>query len=120
MPERKRADFLRQLDGMTAHDRTESTTAAAELRNACRTVTSTAGALLLVHFLAGAVDLRTALGFMRAALTLGELPIHATLNEILARLQAENRVGQFDRTRFLTFERDDLEFHHSLPCSADA
>ncbi len=94
MLERERTHLLRQVDGMAAHDRTEGATTAAELRHAGGTVTSTTGALLLVHLLAGAPDLGAALGLVRAGLTLGELPVNAALNQILARLEAEDRIGR--------------------------
>src|SRR4029453_8241501 len=95
------APLLRQGEGVRAHHRTECTATAAELRNTGRTVTSTAGALLLVHLLAGAPDIGAALRLGRAGLTLGELPVDAALDDVLARLQAENLIGQLDRTGFL-------------------
>src|SRR6266702_7878329 len=104
MLESKRADLLRQVGGVRTHHRTEGTTAAAELRHAGRAVTSTAGALLLVHLLAGAPDLGAALGLVGAGLTLVELPLHATRNDVLARFQAENLVRELDGAGGLAFD----------------
>src|SRR5580765_6350947 len=104
MLERKRAHLLRQVGRMRANDRAERTATAAELRHARRAVTSTAGALLLVHLLAGAPDLGAPLGLVSPGLALVELPLHATLDQVLSRLQTEDRVGQLDRAGFLAFE----------------
>src|SRR3954447_23296274 len=96
MLERQRAHLLRQVGRMRANHRTERTATAAELRHAGRAMTSTAGALLLVHLLAGAPDIGAALRLVRSGLALVELPLDATLDDILARLQAENLVGKLD------------------------
>src|SRR5262249_30655009 len=74
-----------------------------------------AGALLPVHLLAGAVDLAAVLDVVGAALTLGELPAHAAMQDVRPRLEAEDRVRQFDRTRRLAVERHDLELHVRRP-----
>jgi len=66
--------------------------AAAKLRHARRAVAGAAGALLLVHFLAGAVNLRAAKRLMRAGLPLGELPAQHAGDEVLARIEAEDRL----------------------------
>src|ERR1700749_920800 len=79
MLERQRAYLLRQVGRMRTNHRTEGTAAAAELRHAGRAVTGTAGAFLLVHLLAGAPDIGTALRLMSAGLPLVELPLHASL-----------------------------------------
>src|ERR1700733_9106770 len=104
MAKRQRANLLRQGKGVRTHHRAERTAAAAELRNPSRAVTCTAGALLLVHLLAGAPDIGAALGLVGAGLTLGELPVDAALNDILARLQAENRIRKLNRASFLAFK----------------
>ena len=70
-----------------------------------------AGALLLVHLLAGTPDVGTPLHRMGAGAALGELPDDAALDEILARLQSEDVVGQADRTLGLAVERRDFQFH---------
>src|ERR1700750_572922 len=105
---------------MAAHDRAEGASAAAELRHARRAVTSTAGALLRVHLLARTPDLAAILGLVRAALTLGELPVDAALNDVDARLEAENRIRQAGRTSLSAFERGDLQFHITHPPSQPA
>ena len=57
MTECQRADFLRQINGMTTWLRPESLTTAAPLRHRLVAMTGAAGALLLVHFLARHMDL---------------------------------------------------------------
>src|SRR5580704_17534167 len=70
MTTRQRANFLGQSKRMRARPRAERTAAATELRHPVRSVTCTAGALLLVHLLAGAPDIGAALRLVRAGLTL--------------------------------------------------
>src|ERR1700754_4571437 len=117
MLERERPHLLRQVGRMAAHPRTERTAPAAELRHAGRAVAGTAGALLLVHLLAGAPDLGAALGLVGAGLALVELPLHATRNDVLARLETEDLVRQIDRTGGLAFEGGDFQFHLTRPPS---
>src|SRR3954452_7839112 len=100
---------------MAADHRTEGAATAAELRHTGGAVTRTAGALLLVHLLAGTPDIGAALRLVGAGLTLGELPIDAALDQILARLQTENGVRQLDRAGVLAFKRGDIQFHLTRP-----
>src|ERR1700754_2635418 len=97
MLERERPHLLRQVGRMAAHPRTERTATAAELRHAGRAVTGAAGALLLVHLLAGAPDVGAPLRLVRAGLALVELPLHAARDDVGARLEAEDGVGQLHR-----------------------
>ncbi len=113
MAQRQRADLLRQADFVAASMRTERTAAAAEQIDARRTVAGRTGALLPVHLLAGAVHVGAILHLMGAAPTLGELPHHAAMNEISARLEPEYGVGQRDRAGFLAVEGGDFEFHYA-------
>src|SRR5882762_4022444 len=83
-------------------------------------MTRRAGALLPVHLLAGSIDLGAVLDVMRAALTLGELPAHAAMQDIGPRLQAKDRVRQINRTRRRAVERYDLELHFRRPPSRPA
>src|SRR6202171_3040105 len=115
MTKRQRANLLRQSERVRAHHGAESTAAAAELRHPGRAVTRTAGALLLVHLLAGAPDIRPALGLVGPGLTFGELPIDAALDDVLARLQAENLVRKLNRAGRLAFKRCDFQFHLTRP-----
>src|SRR6187431_727464 len=92
-----------------------ATSAAAELRHPGRAVTGTAGALLLVHLLAGAPDVGATLRLVGAGLTLGELPVDAALDDVLARLEAENGVRQLNRTSRLAFKGCDFQFHLTRP-----
>src|SRR5579862_4266706 len=126
MAKRERADLLRQVGCMRAHDRTERTATTAELRHAGRAVTGAAGALLLIHLLASAPDFGAALGLVRASLALVELPLHAALNNVLARLKTEDAFGELDRTGRFALECCDFQFHYapspwagaSVACSA--
>src|SRR6201992_191111 len=104
MLQRQRPHLLRQIGGVGTNHRTERAATAAELRHAGRAVTSTAGALLLVHLLAGTPDIGAALRLVRSGLALVELPLHATRNDVGARLETEDRVRELDRTAVLTFE----------------
>src|SRR6201987_5887441 len=117
MLERKRANLLRQVGGVRTHHRTEGTATAAELRHAGRAVTGTAGALLLVHLLAGAPDLGAALGLVSAGLALVELPLHAAGDDVGARLETEDLVRQLNRACGLAFEGRYLKFHVTRPPS---
>src|SRR6516162_11263237 len=74
-------------------------------------MTRRAGALLPVHLLAGAVDFAPVLDVMGAALTLGELPAHATVQDIGARLQTEDGVRQVHPARRRAVEGRDFELH---------
>src|SRR6059058_2178787 len=115
MLERQRAHLLRQVGRVRANHRTERTSTAAELRHAGRAVTGAAGALLLVHLLAGAPDIGAALRLVGAGLALVELPLHAALDDVLARLEAENGIGQLDRACRLAFKGCDFQFHLTRP-----
>src|SRR3954447_2401424 len=115
MAKRQCANLLGQIGRMRPHDRTERTTAAAELRHTRRAVASAARALLLVHLLAGAPDVRPALGLVSPGLTLGKLPLHAALDDVLARLQTEDLVGKLNRTGRLALKRCDFQFHLTRP-----
>src|SRR5208283_879723 len=88
--------------------------AAAELRNARGAVTGAAGALLLIHLLAGPGDLRPVLHGVRARPPLGELPADHAENQIRARLEAKHLVGELDRTGRLTVERRNVDLHGSV------
>src|SRR5260370_35960096 len=98
-----------------ARDGAERPPAAAELGRPGRTVSRAAGALLIANLLAGAPDVRTALRLVGAGLTFGELPVDAALDDILARLQTENLVGELNRTRRLALKRCDFQFHLTHP-----
>src|SRR5213595_2429813 len=113
--ERQYADLFRQVGRVRADHRTEGTATAAELRHAGRAVTGTAGALLLVHLLAGAPDIGAALRLVRSGLALVELPLHATLDDVGAGLETEDRVRELDGAGFLTFKGRDFQFHLTRP-----
>src|SRR5260370_19777406 len=98
-----------------SHHRTEGTAAAAELRHPCRAVTRTAGALLLVHLLAGAPDFGAALGLVGPGLALVELPLHTAGDDVLARLETKDLVRKLARASFLAFKRFDCQFHLTRP-----
>src|SRR3982074_620918 len=111
MAKRQRTNLLRQRKGVRADHRAERPAAAAELRHPGRAVTRAAGALLLVHLLAGAPDLRAALGLVGAGLALGELPVDAALNDIDPRIETENGIRQLDRAGVLALKRGAVQFH---------
>src|SRR5262249_55060914 len=96
------------------------TAAAAEQVDARRAVTCTAGALLRVHFLAGAPDLGTVLHVVRAGAALGELPDNAALDQVGTRLKAKDVLVERNRARFLAVEGGDFEVHHAPPSCAGA
>src|SRR3981081_861636 len=78
-------------------------------------VTRPAGPFLLVHLLAGAPDIGATLRLVGPGLTLGELPVDAALDDILARLQAENLVRKLNRASCFAFKRCDFQFHLTRP-----
>src|SRR5262245_54235960 len=116
--ERQRTHFLRQADGVTARVRAKRSTAAAEQIDARGAVARRTGALLPIHLLAGARDLRPVLDLVGAALAFCQLPDDAAMNDVGARLEPENSVGQRDRAGLLAVERGDLNFHITRPSSA--
>src|SRR5262249_14115473 len=116
----QRAHLLRQIGRVRAHHGAKGSAAAAELRHAGRAMASATRTLLLVHLLAGAPDLGAALGLVRAGLALVELPLHAARDDVLARLETEDLVGQIDASGGFTFESGDLELHVTRPPSRPA
>ena len=120
MLQAERAHLLRQVVLMAADDRAVGLAAAAELRSASRMVTGAARTLLLVHLGAGARDFGAALGLVRALLLLGELPAHDALQDVLARIEAEDLVGELHLAGVLAGEGCDLEIHYSAPSVAGA
>jgi hypothetical protein len=84
--EGERAHLLRQADGVAARLWAKCTAAAAKQIDPRRAVPGIAGALLPVHFLAGARDVRAIFHRVRTALAFGQLPHHATMDDVGARL----------------------------------
>src|SRR4051794_25602882 len=115
MPQRQRAHFLRQTDFMAAWRRSERAATAAEQVDPVRAMPRRAAALLPRELLAGAPDLRAVLDVMGAGSPLGELPDDVTLDQVLARLQPENLVGQRDRTGLFAVDGFDFQFHITRP-----
>src|SRR5437764_13462999 len=115
MPQRQRAHFLRQTDFMAARRRAERAAATAEQVNAVRAVTRGAAALLPRELLGGAPDFGAVLDVVRARAPLGKLPDDIALDEILARLQPENFVGQSDRALLFAVDGFDFQFHITRP-----
>ena len=110
--QRERAHLLRQVVRVAAHDRTHRAAAAAELRHARRAVTGAAGALLLVHLLAGAMDVGAperlvvaGAGAWRAA----SAPC-ARSGPRAARGRRSSSL-EFERARGRSVDRRDVEFH---------
>jgi hypothetical protein len=99
---------------VVANDRAEGARAADELGRTTRAVTGAAGALLLVHLLAGPGDLVPDLNLVGPGAALGQLPGHDPLKDVPADfLDPEDGVRQFDRTALPAVELDDVEFHYS-------
>src|SRR3954453_20242336 len=115
MAKRQGANLLWQVNRVRTHDRAERAAPPAELRHTGRAVTRAAGALLLVHLLAGAPDVRAALGLVGPGLALGKLTLHAALNDILARLETEDRVRKLNRTGRLALKRCDFQLLLTRP-----
>src|SRR5262249_17781217 len=115
MLERKRTHLLGQSDFVAARGRAERPAAAAEEVDPRRAVARAAGALLPIHFLAGAMDLGAVLDRVSPGAALGELPNNAALNEVGARLEAEDRVRHGDRAGRLAIEGGDFQFHVTRP-----
>src|SRR5687767_6721495 len=105
---------------MAAHLRAEGAAAAPELGGARGAVAGVAGALLLVDLLGRAIDLRPVLDRVRAGLALGELPAHATLQDIGARRKAEDGLVELERAGARAVKRADLDLHHAFSSAAGA
>src|ERR1700722_5541281 len=96
---------------MVAQDRTHGASAAPELRHAGRTMTGAAGALLLVHLLAGAVDVGAPQRLVRPGLALGELPAHHARNQVRAGLKPKYSVAELQRAGGRAVDRRHVELH---------
>ncbi|CAK7255883.1 protein of unknown function [Shinella sp. WSC3-e] len=115
MTQAERANLLGQVVGVAAGYRAVSLGTAAELRSARGMVTSAARTLLLVHFGAGAGNFTAGQRLVRALLLLGELPADDAGDDVFARLQAEDRVGEGDLAGVLPVEGRDFEIHDQAP-----
>src|SRR5215510_7210964 len=113
MPQRERANLLGKVDRMATRRRPERAATAAEEVDLGGAMTGRAGALLPIHLLAGAIDLGAVLDVVGAGLALGQLPHHATLQDIGARLEAEDVIRHGDAASRLALESRDLQFHHA-------
>src|SRR5690606_20720253 len=92
--------------------------AAPELRSTRRMVAGAARTLLLVHLGARAGDFRAALGLVRTLLLLGELPAHDAGQDVLARVEPEDRLVELQLAGVLASEGGDLEIHCHAPSAA--
>src|SRR5262249_25081772 len=97
-----------QSDLVTARGRAEGAAATTKDVDPGRSVPRAAGAFLTVHFLAGAIDVGAVLDRMGAGAALGELPDDAALDDVGARLEAEDRVRPRDRAGRLPIEGGDF------------
>src|SRR4029078_8428741 len=120
MTQAERAHLLRQFRLMATRARPKGLAAANEDAGAARTVTGAARALLVSVFLAGAVDLAAGLGLMRSRLALIELPLDDAMQNIGARLESEDVLGEIDGTRLLGLDGLDVGFHDGHPYSLAA
>src|SRR5690606_18784816 len=114
------AYLLRQIELVAAHDRAVGLAAAAELRCTRRMVTGAARTLLLVHLRTGAGHFGAGLRLVGALLALRQLPAHDALQDIFARLEAEDLFREFHLAGILAGKRCDLEIHYSAPSVAGA
>ena len=114
----ERPELLGQVVRVAARRRPLVGAAVAEGRRLARAVPGAAGALLAVDLLGRVADLRLAQHRVGAGLALGQLPAHHPVQDVGARLEAEDRVVELDRPRRGRVERDHVEFHcFSLPSS---
>src|SRR5690606_26384572 len=111
----ERTHLLGKIMLMAAHDWAVGLAAAAKLRRTSRMVTGAARTLLLVHLGACAGNLGASLGLVRALLLLGKLPAYDALQDILARIQSEDRFAELQLAGFLAGEGRDLEIHCHAP-----
>ncbi len=122
MTKTERTDLLGQVERMRANNRTEGARTADELRGTARTVTSAAGALLLVHLLTRTRILVAGLHLVRTGAALGQLPVDDARQDVRADVfDPENEIRNVHRTSLGGVEFDDFEFHnYSAPSSAGA
>ena len=112
----QRADLLGEVDLVAAVHRTVRLGTADELGRFARAVTGATGALLLVHLLPGPGDFVAGLDLVRAGAALGQLPDHATLQDVRADLlDPEDGVRQLDLASLGRVEGDYVELHASPP-----
>src|SRR5688572_2580166 len=78
-----------------------------------RAVARAASALLCRELLASARDISAVLHLVGAGAALGELPYDAAMDEVRARLEAEDFFVERDGAGFLAVKREHLEFHHA-------
>src|SRR5690606_15473527 len=113
--EAERPNLLGKIVLMGAGNRPMSLAAAPELRGARRGMACPAGALLLVHLGARAPHVGARLGFVRSLLAAGKLPAHDALQDVGARLKAEDLLGEAELAGILARERSDLDIHYRAP-----
>src|SRR5690242_6925255 len=82
-----------------------------------RVLTWSSMSLPLLRFLAGTRDLRPVLHFVRPALSFGQLPNDAAVNDVGAWLKTKNSVRHGNRACFFAVEGTDLELHVTPPSS---
>ncbi len=106
------ADLLGKIERVATDDRAVGLGAADELSRTARTVTSRAGALLLVHLLARTRDLVTNLNLVVPGAALGQLPGDDALQDVPADVgDAKDGVVEINGTGLAAVQIDDVEFH---------
>src|ERR1700735_1890619 len=103
---------------MAVRYRTHGLGAAHEQGRGTRAMASLTGALLLINFLLGAIDLGAGEHLVLARTALGQLPHHHALDQVGAGLKSEDGVVEFDVAGGLVVEMEDLGFHISPHSSA--
>src|SRR5437868_11429384 len=111
MPQSQCPDLLRQTGLMAARARAEGLTAADKDAGAARAVASAARALLIAKLLTGAIHFAACLGLVRSRLALVELPLDDPMNNIGARIKAEDVIGKIDTAGILSFDGLNIGFH---------
>src|SRR5213082_620873 len=111
MPQSQCPDLLRQTGLVAARARAEGLTAADKDAGAARAVASAARALLIAELLAGTVHFAACLGLVRAGLPLVELPLDDAMENVRARIKAEDIVGEIDTAGILGFDGLNIGFH---------
>src|SRR5215470_13206300 len=110
MLQAERANLFWQVELVAVVDRTHRLRAAHEERCRASAVTRLAGAFLLVEFLLRAIDFAASQHLVRSRAALRKLPDDHALDEIHARLEAEDLVLELDLALRFVVEAEKFRF----------